>query len=84
MAEVTSKELEMMKEYFKHLNLFRKEKQEIPGDDFLISSSTTWLNIIDKLGDGDPIKAAQNHAMAVIGRNEDMKLSTSDKSEAIH
>ena len=79
----TEEEIAIARKYLECLNMYKTVQRPVTERD-LLQSAPMWVNLTNKLGDGDPIKAAKKHAEIMLGLHEAMELSTSDKSEGQH
>lgn len=86
MATPSPEDIKKIETYMARLDVYRKKKKKPMDHDLLVDSADMWLRIIDKLGGGDPLKAAHVHAMTMAGIREDItagKLNADDYPDAL-
>ncbi|MEZ4938755.1 MAG: hypothetical protein R2799_14285 [Crocinitomicaceae bacterium] len=80
-------------EQLETVKIYLRKLAELRGEECLLLSSWTdedlsiltgSYKLIQKFGEGDPVKAAIKHQSILDGVKEAIKLSSSDKSTAVH
>ncbi len=83
--KLNDEQLEELKIYFAKLDEIRGiEDRDDWWTDEELRNLTSIYGLIDKLGKGDPIRAAYVHAKTMIGLHREIELSGGDQSKAVH
>lgn len=81
---LNNEQLQKLKLYFDMLDRIRGVDQSDFFTDDELRGFTSIYSLIDKLGGGDPVKAAHVHAKTIRGVKKAISLTGGDQSKAVH
>ena len=81
---LNDEELAELKLYFDTLDQIKGVDQSDFWTDEQLREFTSIYQLISKLGDGDPVKAAHVHANTIRGLNKAIDVTNGDQSNAVH
>jgi len=79
-------QVEQLKKYFQKMRELRGIEKSVEDDWSYedLSGMTVIFGLIEKFGNGDPIKAAHKHREVIVGVQNAIRNSSSEKSTKIH
>lgn len=84
MKKLNKEQISKVRLYFEMLDIVRGKEPNVTESDEDLSIMISMHNLVEKLGNGDPIAAAHAHKKIMQGMHDAVKLTNGDQSSAIH